>query len=141
MSGPDSDAVWREVEQWIAHAQADRRAAVVCLAADPPLPDVVAFHCQQAAEKLLKGFLVHAGKVVRKTHDLTELGEAVAAAYPAVTELICAVEAWTIWNIAYRYPAEDVSDAPPSVEELNSALEVIGRLADALNALGGKPRP
>jgi len=55
MSDPDPIDVWSEVEQWLAHADSDRRTATVCLAADPPLLDAASFHCQQAAEKLLKG--------------------------------------------------------------------------------------
>ena len=36
-------------------------------------PDLVCYHCQQAAEKYLKALLVYHGLVVRKTHDLEEL--------------------------------------------------------------------
>ncbi|MBF0306063.1 MAG: HEPN domain-containing protein [Alphaproteobacteria bacterium] len=134
MNAPDSAAVWLEVERWIAHAQIDHRAAAVCLAADPPLLDVAAFHCQQAAEKLLKGFLVSAGRIVRKTHDLAELGASVATAYPAVTDLIENIDVWTVWNIAYRYPSEDFSEAVPSPEELTEALVVVSRLVEALRS-------
>jgi hypothetical protein len=42
---------------------------------NPPLLDVAAFHCQQAAEKLLKGFLVHASVDFGKMHDLEKLGQ------------------------------------------------------------------
>jgi HEPN domain-containing protein len=39
-----------------------------------PLPvEVICYHCQQAVEKLLKGFLAFHGEPIRKTHDLTLL--------------------------------------------------------------------
>jgi HEPN domain-containing protein len=40
------------------------------MASDPPLPEIAAFHCQQAVEKLLKGFLVLGGINFRRTHEL-----------------------------------------------------------------------
>lgn len=36
-------------------------------------PDLICYHCQQAAEKHLKALLVHYGQSVKKTHDLEEL--------------------------------------------------------------------
>ena len=69
MSEADARAVRRQIEGWIAVAEVDRRAAHACLACRAAVsPSVAAFHCQQAAEKLLKGFLVHARVVFRKTH-------------------------------------------------------------------------
>ena len=135
MSGPDAGIPWAEVEAWIAFAEKDRQAAAICLAADPPLPDVAAFHCQQAGEKLLKGFLVRAGHPVRRTHDLAELGDQVAALFPSVADRVRAMETWTVWSNAYRYPSEDVPDRPPSRLELQTALDAIDRLAQALRSL------
>ena len=36
----------------------------------PALLDIAIYHCQQAAEKALKGYLVHRDKRVEKTHDV-----------------------------------------------------------------------
>ena len=41
----------------------------------PPLPREALYHCQQAAEKALKGFLAFHDHPFRRTHDLRELGE------------------------------------------------------------------
>jgi HEPN domain-containing protein len=39
-----------------------------------PLPlDIICFHCQQTAEKMLKGFVVMQNVRPQKTHDLVEL--------------------------------------------------------------------
>ena len=38
-------------------------------------PDLICYHCQQAAEKHLKALLVHYGQPVKRTHDLEELIE------------------------------------------------------------------
>lgn len=136
MSGDrDEAAVWEVVEEWIASADADRRASVACLASDPPIVTVVAFHCRQAAEKLLKGFLVLAGQRFRKSHDMEELGEHVRRHFPATNDLVRSVESWTTWNVAYRYPGEEALQPPPSPGQLKEALRVIERLSAALRGL------
>lgn len=97
--------------------------------------DVAAFHSQQAAEKLLKGFLVLAGQPVLRTHDLVALAGRVGALFPTVAWLARATEVWTVWSAAYRYPSEDIPESPPPIPELEAALNVIERLADALASL------
>lgn len=57
----DRSEIWQEVFGWLRIAQSDQWIARLCHAADPPLRDVAAYDCPQAAEKLLKGFLVEAG--------------------------------------------------------------------------------
>jgi HEPN domain-containing protein len=139
MSGPDPADVWQEVLGWLRVADRDQRAAAICLASDPPLDDVGAFHCQQAAEKLLKGFLVHASVDFGKTHDLERLGDTVAVHVPAVAPLAESMRGWTNWNIAYRYPDIAEPEPVPSSEELAQALDVIARLAEMLRSLGPPP--
>lgn len=131
----DESAVWEVVTEWMASANADKRAIEACLALDPPLVDVVAFHCQQAAEKLLKGFLVLAGHRFRKSHDLEELGTHVRRHFPDLTDLVASVEAWTIWNIAYRYPGEEAGQPQPSITQLEESLKIITHLSSALQAM------
>ena len=47
-----------ETKAWLRKAAYDLRVASHSLTASPPLLDDVVFHCQQAAEKALKGFLM-----------------------------------------------------------------------------------
>jgi HEPN domain-containing protein len=136
MSGPDPAEIWRKVLDWLQVAARDERAARICLAADPPLPEVAAYHCQQAMEKLLKGFLVRSNTDFRKTHDLDELGRSVLAAFPFAAPLITPARGWTAWSVAYRYPGEADPAPGPTAEELNQALDLVARLSEALRSLG-----
>ena len=135
MSDPDPDDVRRETEQWLAVAHDDRQAALACLGATPPLMTVAAYHCQQAAEKLLKGFLVEAGADFGKTHDLERLGQGVIAAFPQLSERVSAVRDWTIWNYAYRYPMDEKPEPVPTRDTLRDAISTIDDLAACLRAL------
>ena len=135
MSAPDPAELWREVLAWIRVAGNDLRIAELCLNAEPPASEGAAFHCQQAAEKLLKGFLVRACTDFGKTHDLHYLGTVVARLFPQVRSLVQPMAAWTHWAVAYRYPGDPGPEPKPTIEELRQALALTGELEAALRAL------
>ena len=133
MSGPDEVLRWEEVEGWLNAARLDRDAAVACLAAKPALPLPAAFHCQQAAEKLLKGFLILAARPFRKTHDMAELVDAVAPIYPDIAGLILEMQDWTRWAIVARYPQPGgIAEPEPAIDELSRAIAAVDMLVRAL---------
>jgi HEPN domain-containing protein len=77
-----------EARAWFQKAASDLRGAEVDLAATPPLVEDALFHCQQAAEKAMKGFLTAYDRVFRKTHDLDELGQACEAIDSALATVL-----------------------------------------------------
>jgi uncharacterized protein len=129
----DPRASWEAVERRLVKAADDRRAAALCLSSGPALRGVAAFHCQQAVEKLLKGFLVLAGKRSRKTHSLSDLGAMAAPHFPVIADLVAAAGDWSSWASDFRYPSEN-PPAEPDDEELHRALDVIDALAARLRA-------
>jgi HEPN domain-containing protein len=65
-----------EVQKWFEVAGGDLRAAEHLLTMHHPRPDnIICNLCQQAAEKHLKGFLIHKKIEFKKTHDLVALLE------------------------------------------------------------------
>jgi HEPN domain-containing protein len=132
MKAPDPKTRWQAVERWLRVAERDRKTVLACMAADPRLYDTAAFHCQQAVEKLLKGFLTLAGKRGGKTHLLEQLGARAQASFPDITELVVAAHGWSKWAWVYRYPEEDAPPRPDEAE-IHAALDVINRLATGLH--------
>ena len=64
------------VAPWIQRADNDISTARYLTENMRPLPiEIVCFHCQQAAEKYLKAFLVWNDQEPPKTHDLIELAK------------------------------------------------------------------
>jgi len=55
-----------ETRGWMVKARHDLRTAETLAATSPPLNDEAVFHCQQAAEKAIKGFLTWHGQTFRK---------------------------------------------------------------------------
>ena len=61
------------VEAWWTKASHDLAAGRALLAASPPPLDIAVYHCQQAAEKAIKAWLVWKDMPFPKTHDLEAL--------------------------------------------------------------------
>jgi HEPN domain-containing protein len=62
-----------EVRDWLDKVAEDYRVAEALAVLAEPLHDAICFHCQQAAEKLLKALLVASGINPPRTHDLEAL--------------------------------------------------------------------
>jgi HEPN domain-containing protein len=58
------------LEQWLEKAEHDLLAAKLIIDHQPIILDIACFHCQQAAEKYLKTFLVYHQQDFPKTHNL-----------------------------------------------------------------------
>ena len=102
--------------RWVLVADRDIRSAEACLAGADPIPEAAAYHCQQAAEKLIKGLLVLARTPFRKTHDMEVLRDLVVPAFPDLTELVERMVPFSDWGHAYRYPGLDDEPIPTSAE-------------------------
>ncbi len=131
MSGADLDERRAEAQRWLAIAKQDITASTHCLSASPPLTDIAAYHCQQAAEKIAKGVLVGSGIKFSKTHDLATLSALLAASAPSLASGISGLEHITIWGFAYRYPFEDEAGPPPSTGEIGECLDRLRKLMTA----------
>ena len=114
----------REVGMWLDKATHDRRTAELALQCNPPIPDVAAFHCQQAVEKLLKAYLVHHGREFEKIHDLRALANLCAEFDPGFIELRELVAPLTTYAVRFRYP----SPTEPTVEQVRAAIAVVNEV-------------
>lgn len=61
------------VQNWLLKAQRDLLAARRLASGTDPFLDIAVYHCQQAAEKAVKGFLVYRDQPFEKTHDVEVL--------------------------------------------------------------------
>lgn len=127
-----------EAARWLVYANEDVRAIDVCLATDPPLRGVAAYHCQQAAEKIVKGMLIAAAAHFPFTHSLTVLGEIAVVHYPLMQETLSRIAPLTSWNMDFRYPAPRKpasTSPPPTPDEILTSLTDVMELAIFLRTL------
>jgi len=126
----------QEVQAWLRKADDDLRSAQVDLAADPPLIEDALFHCQQAAEKAMKGFLTAHDTAFRKTHDLDELAAACEGIDASLRGALDPARDLTVFAWAFRYPGSD--EAPAEAEAHDSLLlaqAAVGALLERLRRL------
>ena len=115
------------VQQWLARASLDVRSADVDLAAQPPLTEDACFHCQQAAEKALKAFLVHHGVEFEKVHDIERILDLVVKVDDTFEELRASAAPLTIYAIRFRYPH---TDAAPTLAQAQQKLDVASQVLE-----------
>jgi len=114
------EATHIEVQQWLLKAEHDLQTARLLLNNDEPIRDTGVYHCQQVAEKLLKGFLTYCEVPFSKTHDLTILTEACRVIDPSFGGFSDAADILTPYAIVFRYPGDVLE---PSEEDAQEALE------------------
>jgi HEPN domain-containing protein len=91
--------------EWVTKAEADYAAATYLLARRGlALSDVICFHCQQCAEKYLKGLLQEHGIAFSKTHDLMKLLGLILPVQPTLKKHARRLKPLTDFAVDFRYP-------------------------------------
>ena len=111
--------------QWLAKARNDLLSADNNLRAEEIPFDAVCFHCQQAAEKLLKAYLVGKGRLYPATHDLFLILEKILPIRPDAEHMRDALAILLPYAVEVRYP--DVGHMP-SEEDAREARDAAGEV-------------
>ena len=116
---------------WLAKARNDLLNADNNLSADETPFDTVCFHCQQAAEKLLKAFLVGNRQQYPFTHDLFLILEEVIPLCSGAEQLRDPLAILMPYAIEIRYP-DDGFD--PFEQDAREAREAAGQVLQWLES-------
>ncbi len=136
-----ADAPVPEAKAWMIKAWRDLETARRAVTGQPPFYDVAVYHCQQAAEKAVKAFLVHHGKSYEKTHDIEVLVDFACDVDSHFSELADAADALTPYATRFRYPNATFAIEPQPVE-CNEALQNAQTIYDfVLRLLPAESRP
>ncbi len=118
---------------WFQKVAEDLYSARIGLAAVPPALGDVLFHCQQAIEKALKGFLTWYDQPFRKTHDLRELREQCLEVDATLEAPLHSILGLTDYAWALRYPGGPIRPAREEAEDtLALACEVVEAILSRL---------
>lgn len=110
-------------------------------AGHPPFLDVAVYHCQQAAEKAVKAFLVHHGRPHERTHDIEVLVDHAGDLEPAFLELADAADALTPYATRFRYPNATFAVEPQPAEYLEALHHAQAVFDFVLKRLPPEARP
>jgi HEPN domain-containing protein len=95
--------------------------------ASPRVSDtVIGFHCQQAAEKLLKALLSNLMVRFRRTHDLRELMDLLTDSGHTLPEALADLDILTPYAVEFRY--EFLAQEQETPLDRQEARELVRRL-------------
>ena len=112
---------------WMRKAENDLLAADNNLSSRHIPCDVVCFHCQQAAEKLLKGLLLSLGAQPLRTHDLLALLEEARrlTSIPVPDAVASGCVILNPYSVEVRYPDDDWMPTLDDAREARQAAESV----------------
>jgi len=122
------------VKSWIEKGDHDLGTAQVTFLYIPRYRDTIAFHCQQAVEKYLKGYLFLNNTDFKRTHNLNYLLSLVSQFDSVNDDLYDKVAELEDFSVEIRYPdtSIDLSD-----EDINQALSIAREFRNyVLNKMG-----
>lgn len=115
------------LQAWWTKSCRDLAAVRLLLAAEPPALDIAVYHCQQAAEKAIKAWLVWKEVPFPKTHDLNRLLGLCAPLEPEFENLRPHAAFLNPFAAEFRYPG-DVSE--PAREDAFEGLRLAAEVLD-----------
>ena len=118
------------VDGWLRKAEND--LLTLGAAIDVGAYDTACFHAQQAAEKALKAFLIHAEVTFPFTHNLVKLTKLCATVDPSFASLDAIVESLTPFAVELRYDAEFWPEKSDALEAQKQAGVVVERVKTSL---------
>lgn len=116
------------VEEWLKFAENDLEAVRILSSHHPMQLEIICYHCQQAAEKALKAYLLFNGFVPPKTHNLENLADSCIELSSEFNDIIEECEYLNPFGVQPRYPFgfELVdSDATISTQKSEKIVEFI----------------
>ena len=114
--------------EWLDLAEMDLGAAEYLLGMRPVPVEIICYHCEQAAEKMLKGTLAQFGMEPPKTHDLIQLCKLCMERDPQFEQLADACVELTPYGVQVRYPSHmelDESDMNCALRECRKIREFV----------------
>ena len=118
-------------KQWAAKAANDLLNADNNLKSEIIPFDTVCFHCQQAAEKFLKAFLVGKGQLYPITHDLLLILEKILPLNGDAENLRDTLAILMPYAVEIRYPDDWYM---PSEEDAREAMDAVNKVRQWLQS-------
>ena len=99
----------KTTREWVKKAEQDYVLANQGSRSKIPVHDGVCFHCQQCAEKYLKGLMEELGLTVPKTHDLDVLLTALVSHHATLRSFRRGLLFLSDFAVDIRYPGNNAS--------------------------------
>ncbi|MBU4293145.1 MAG: HEPN domain-containing protein [Actinobacteria bacterium] len=111
----------KEAQEWQRLAAMDLSTAEYLQNMNPLPLEIICYHCQQSAEKYLKGYLVFCGMAPPRMHDLDELCKLSLKFSDTFKNIADQCSDLTAYGVGPRYPMELILEEEDMRQALNSA--------------------
>lgn len=119
--------------EWFYMARADLESAEF-LTGKVPMPlEIICYHCEQSAEKMLKGFLTYHGANVPKIHALGKLCELCSQIDPDIDDISAQALDLTPFGVNIRYPFHMELLEQDAVTALKNAHEIFDFISQRIS--------
>lgn len=92
--------------EWFEYAKRDLKSAKFLTNMHPIPIEIVCYHCEQSAEKYLKGYIVLNGSKVAKTHDLVIINKTCKNYNKDFSSIDDQCIELVVYGVQARYPYE-----------------------------------
>lgn len=116
--------------EWLEYAEHDLYAAKLLIESPKPPFEVIAYHCQQSAEKSIKALLIEHGEPLPRTHDMGVLCELVSDFYNGFTNYMEDCDRLTPYGVITRYPGSPLT---VDKEHVSQALNTAEKIQELVN--------
>lgn len=126
------------VKDWLEFADMDAKLANFTFENMHPKPlEIICYHCQQAAEKMLKALLIASSENddIPKTHDLALLADLLSEKFEIDTMIYNACSDLTPYGVKVRYPKEIRVDEPMTQKALFDMKKVCNWCKESISHL------
>lgn len=111
-------------KEWQRFAEMDLMSAEYILKMRPVPVEIICYHCQQSAEKYLKGYLVLHGMNPPKIHDLNQLQKLCANISDSFSDIADYCSDLTAYGVQLRYPMQLILEERDMQDALISAKAI-----------------
>ena len=120
------------VKAWCDFANNGLTAAKYLLGLHPLKLEIICYHCQQSAEKMLKGFLIDKNIDPPKTHDLRLLWRMCGEIADGFDDIEEACVRLTAYGVQPRYPMEIELSESDMQQAINDADRIMSFVAQQI---------
>jgi HEPN domain-containing protein len=116
------------VAEWFEIADMDLSSAIFLQNMRPVPVEIICYHCQQSAEKYLKGFLAYKNEEIKKIHDLVllnKLCQRYDAEFKSLENICIALTDYGV-NVRYPFPMNlNETDVVTALNDCNKIKEFV----------------
>lgn len=130
-----------DVKEWVRFALMDLDVALNEATRYRPPIEIICYHCQQSAEKMLKAYIIAQNTAFKKTHDLETLIEQCTQFSPDFNNIKSNCVMLSSYVSGARYPSEIELTEYEMKQAIKNAQQVLDFTKSKLKELGHEYKP